>query len=536
MQVRSASCSRFVLTVSILAIALATFFAECAFAQNVLTYHNNNAHTGLNPAETTLTQSNVNVNTFGKLFVLTVDGLVDAEPLYISAIPVSGATHNVLIVATENDSVYAFDADSGKQLWHTSTLESGETPSDDRGCSQITPTIGVTATPVILHPKGTNGVIYVTAMSKNSSGNYFQRLHALDATTGNELYGGPATISAKYPGTGDSSSGGYVIFDPAQYAERGGLLAVDGLIYLAFTSHCDARPYTGWIMGYNPTTLAQETVIDVTPNGNEGSIWGAGSGLTADNEGNIFFLDANGIFDTTLNSSGFPSQGDYGNAFVRLTTSGGLAVADYFEMYNGPTESEDDVDFGSGGAILLPNLKDSSGSVQQLAAGAGKDGNLYLVDRTNMGKFNPNDNSNIYQELSGVLPGGCWNMPAYFDGRLYYGPVGSPILAFQFKNAKLHTTPVAQTPTSFEYPGATPSISSNGTQNAIVWAAENTDPAVLHAYNAATLDELYNTNQAANGRDHFGNGNKFITPMIINGKVYVGTTTGVGVFGLLNAK
>jgi hypothetical protein len=533
MQVRSASCPRLVFIVSILAVVLATVLAASAFAQNVLTYHNNNAHTGLNPSETTLTQSNVNVNTFGKLFVLTVDGPVDAEPLYISAVPVNGATHNVLIVATENDSVYAFDADAGTQLWHARTLESGEAPSDDRGCSQITPTIGVTATPVILRPVGSNGVIYVTAMSKNSSGDYFQRLHALDATTGNELYGGPATISAKYPGTGDSSSGGYVIFEPAQFAERGGLLAVNGLIYLAFTSHCDARPYTGWVMGYNPTTLAQETVIDVTPNGNEGSIWGAGSGLTADNEGNIFFLDANGIFDTTLNSSGFPSQGDYGNAFVRLTTKGGLAVADYFEMYNGPTESDEDVDFGSGGAILLPNLKDSSGNVWQLAAGAGKDSNLYLVNRTNMGKFNPNANS-IYQELSGVLPGGIWSMPAYFNGRLYYGPVGSPILAFQFKNAKLHPTPVAQTPTSFEYPGATPSISSNGTQNAVVWASENTNPAVLHAYNAATLDELYNTNQAANGRDHFGAGNKFITPMIINGKVYVGTTTGVGVFGLLS--
>ncbi len=531
MQVHSISCPRFASALSILAITLATV-AQFASAQNVLTYHNNNAHTGLNPAETTLTQSNVNVNTFGKLFVLTVDGLVDAEPLYLSAIPVNGATHNVLIVATENDSVYAFDADIGTQLWHISTLESGETPSDDRGCSQITPTIGVTATPVIIR-HGSNGAIYVTAMSKNSSGTYFQRLHALEATTGKELYGGPVTVSGTYPGSGDGSSGGNVIFDPAQYAERGGLLFADGLIYLAWTSHCDARPYTGWVMGYNPTTLAQETVIDVTPNGNEGSIWGAGSGLTADQDGNIFFLDANGIFDTTLNSSGFPSEGDYGNAFIRLTTSGGLAVADYFEMDNGPSESEDDVDFGSGGAILLPDQKDSSGNVWQLAAGAGKDGNLYLVNRTNMGKYSSSAN-NIYQELSGVLPGGIWSMPAFFNGRLYYGPVGSPILAFQFKDAKLKSAPVAQTSTSFEYPGATPSISSNGTQNAIVWASENTDPAVLHAYNALTLAELYNTNQASNGRDQFGAGNKFITPMIINGKVYVGTTTGVGVFGLLS--
>jgi hypothetical protein len=202
-------------------------------------------------------------------------------------------------------------------------------------------------------------------------------------------------------------------------------------------------------------------------------------------------------------------------------------------MDNGPTESDDDVDFGSGGAILLPPLKDASGNSWDLAAGAGKDGNLYIVNRNSMGEFNPNSN-NIYQELPGVLPGGMWAMPAYFDGHLYYGPVGSPIFAFQFKDAKLKAAAVAETANSFGYPGATPSISSSGTQNAILWASENTDPAVLHAYNALSLQELYNTNQAANGRDQFGDGNKFITPMIVNGKVYVGTTTGVGVFGLLS--
>jgi hypothetical protein len=509
--------------------------AAPSFSQNVLTYHNNNARTGLNAAETILTQSNVNVSTFGKLFVVTVDGLVDAEPLYLSAVPVNGSTHNVLIVATENDSMYAFDADHGTQLWHMSALEAGETPSDDRGCSQVTPTIGITSTPGISRPSGSNGVIYTVAMSKDSSGNYHQSLHALDATTGNELYKGPVEITGQYPGTGDNSSGGYVIFDPAQYEERAGILLADGLVYLSWTSHCDYRPYTGWVMGYNPRTLAQETVINVTPNANEGSIWGSGAGPAADDAGNIFFLDANGVFDATLNSSGFPSQGDYGNAFVRLTTKGGLAVADYFEMYNGQQESDDDVDLGSGGAILLPTVKDASGNSWELAAGAGKDGNLYVVNRNSMGKFNPNSNSN-YQTLSGVLPGGIWSMPAFFDGRLYFGPEGSPIYAFQFKNAMLKTSSVAQTATTFEYPGATPGISSNGGQNPIVWAAENTNPAVLHAYNALTLRELYNSNQAANGRDQFGAGNKFITPMIINGKVYVGTTTGVGVFGLLSPK
>jgi hypothetical protein len=516
----------------ILAIPLTVFLAVFAFPQDVLTYHNNNSHTGLDRGETTLTLNNVNVNTFGKLFTLTVDGPVDAEPLYLSAVPVNGKTHNLLIVVTENDSVYAFDADSGATLWHVSALKSGETPSDDHGCSQISPQIGITSTPVIRRPAGSNGVIYAVAMSKSSSGNYYQRLHALDAATGGELYGGPVAIYAKYPGTGDNSSGGDVIFDPAQYAERAALLLTGGNVYLSWTSHCDARPYTGWVMAYNAATLKQKNVINLTPNGNEGSIWGAGSGLTTDNNGNIFFLDANGIFDTTLNSKGFPSQGDYGNAFIRLATSVGLTVADYFEMYNGPTESGDDTDLGSGGILLLPNLEDS-GNTWQLAVGAGKDGNLYLVNRNHMGKYSSSAN-NIYQELSGALPGGIWSMPAYFDLHLYYGPVGSPIYAFQFKNAKLKTAPVAQTSTSFEYPGATPSISANGNQNAILWAAENSDPAILHAYNALTLAELYNSNQAPDGRDQFGAGNKFITPMISNGKVYVGTTTGVGVFGLLS--
>ena len=525
------------ISAAVFAVSLLAAGSYCAFAQNVLTYHNNNARTGLNAAETTLNLSNVNDSTFGKLFTLTVDGLVDAEPLYLSAEPIQGSgTHNLLIVATENDSVYAFDADTGSPIWQITTLKSGETPSDDRGCSQVTPEIGITSTPVISRPAGSNGVIYVVAMSKDSSGNYHQRLHALSATTGAEMYSGPVDIAAQYPGTGDNSSGGFVVFDPAQYKERSGLLLVGNMIYLTWASHCDIRPYTGWVMGYNATTLAQKTVINVTPNGNEGAIWGAGAGLTSDNEGNILFLDANGIFDTTLTSGGFPSSGDYGNAFIRLTAKGGLAVADYFEMDNGPQESDGDVDLGSGGAILLPAMKDASGNTWNLAAGAGKDTNLYVVNRGNMGKFNPNSNSAIYQELSGALPGGIWSMPAFSNGRLYFGPVGQPILEFEFKAARLQANPVAKTATTFGYPGATPSISSNKGGNAIVWATENTNPAVLHAYNATTLVELYNTSQASGGRDQFGAGNKFITPMIVNGKVYVGTTTGVGVFGLLSDK
>ena len=504
-----------------------------SFCQDVLTYHDNNSRTGLNSSETILTPSNVNFATFGKLFTATVDGLVDAQPLYLSKVTVQGSPHNLLIVATEHDSLYAFDADDGELLWHISTLKSGETTSDDRGCAQVTPEIGITSTPAIVRPAGSNGVIYTVAMSKTSSGIYRQRLHALDAATGKELYNGPVDIAAKFPGVGDNNSGGYVIFDPGQYEERAGLLFSKGVIYLTWTSHCDIRPYTGWIMGYDAIKLVQKTVLNLTPNGKEGSIWGAGAGPAADTSGNMFLLDANGTFDASLNAYGFPSSGDYGNAFLKLSTTRGIAVADYFEMSNGQQESEEDKDLGSGGVILLPDMQDSSGTVWQLAAGAGKDSNLYLVDRNSMGKFDPSSN-NIYQELTGVLPGGIWSTPAYFNNRLYYGPVGQPILAFQFQNGKLLNAPVARTTNTFIYPGASPSISSNPQgSNAVVWAAENLNHAVLHAYNANTLVELYNSNQAPGGRDHFGSGNKFITPMIANGKVYVGTKTGVGVFGLL---
>jgi hypothetical protein len=284
-------------------------------------------------------------------------------------------------------------------------------------------------------------------------------------------------------------------------------------------------------MGYSESTLAQTSVLNVTPNGNEGAIWMAGAGLAADTSGNIYFLDANGDFDTNLNAGGFPSNGDYGNAFMKLSTSGGLAVADYFEMDNQASENGSDTDLGSGGLIVLPDLSDGLGHTLHLAVGAGKDSNLYVVNRDSMGKFSSSNNS-IYQQLSGALPGGVWSMPAYFNNAIYYGSVGSPIQAFTITNAKLSTNATAQTPTSYGYPGATPSVSANGASNGIVWAVENNSPAVLHAYNATNLNELYNSNQAGN-RDQFGSGNKYITPMIVNGKVFVGAPNGVAVFGLL---
>jgi hypothetical protein len=505
--------------------------------KGVLTYHNDNLRTGRNSIESTLTLKNVNSTTFGKLFVIPTDGLVDAEPLYAPNISIPGnGTHNVLFVATENDTVYGFDADSGTNLWQVTMLAGGEVPSDDRGCSQVTPEIGVTSTPVGDLSEGPHGTIYVVAMSKDSSSNYHQRLHALDITTGAEEFGGPVEIVAQYPGTGDNSQNGYVVFDPKQYKERAGLLLVNHIVYTTWASHCDDRPYTGWIISYNEGTLAQQSVLNVTPNGNEGAIWGAGAGPAADTSGNIYFLDANGTFDTSLNGSGFPANGDYGNAIMKLSTKKGrLAVSDYFNMYNTVTESGADEDLGSGGAMIVPNFKDSDGVLHELVVGAGKDSNIYMANRTNMGKFNPNNNSQIYQEVTGALAGSVYSAPAFDGKRIYYGAVGDSIKAFSFNGSGLlNTTPASQTNTQFGYPGATPSISGSSKGNLILWATENTSPAVLHAYNGNNLAvELYNSSQAAGGRDNFGDGNKFITPMIANGKVYVGTMSGVGVLGLL---
>jgi len=513
-------------------------------APNVLTYHNDLARTGQNLAETTLTTSNVNSATFGKLFQATLDGVVDAQPLYVASVSIpSQGMHNVLIVATENDSLYALDADTGAELWKSTLLAAGETPSDDRGCGQVTPQIGITSTPVISLKGGrSESAIFAVAMSKDASQwwrraalwNYHQRLHKVSLNTGNPL-AAAVEITAQYPGTGEDSSGGYALFDPKQYKERSGLLLLGGVVYLGWASHCDYAPYTGWIMGYNATTLAQTSVIDVTPNGAEGAIWGAGAGLAADSSGYIYFLDANGTFDTTLNAQGFPSNGDFGNAFIKLSARGGqLTVADYFTMYNTTAESDADEDLGSGGALVLPDMTDADGQVQHLAIGAGKDSNIYLVNRDNMGKFSPTGDGAIYQELDGALPGGIWSMPAYYQGRVYFGAVGGPIRAFQFSNALLSSTPVSTTGTQFPYPGATPSISANGAANGILWAVENNTPAVLHAYLASNLaEELYNTSQAPNGRDQFGAGNKFMVPTIAKGKVYVGTPNGVAAFGLL---
>jgi len=497
---------------------------------DILTYKYDLSRSGSNTTESVLTASNVNATSFGLLRFLPADGKVDAQPLYLSGLTVNGATHNVVYVASENDTVYAYDADSGAVLWQVSLLGSGEAASDGVGCDQVTPTIGVTSTPVIDRTAGAHGTMFVVAMSRNTgNSSYHQRLHALDVTTGAELLNGPVDISASYP-----VLGGTTTFDPQAYEERAALLLSQGTVYTSWTSHCDQPPYSGWVIAYSEATLAQTQVFNAAPNsgGFGPAIWMAGGGPAADSAGNVYLLTANGAFETNLDGNGFPNQHDYGNSFLKLTSSGtSLTVADYFAMSNEVVESTNDQDLGSGGILLLPDLTDSGGTTRHLAVGAGKDGNLYVVNRDSMGKFSSAGN-NIWQQLTAALGGGIWSTPAYFNQTLYYGPSGGQLVSFSIVDAKLNAG--TQSSASFTYPGTAPAVSANGTANGIVWAHENANPAVLHAYAAGNLtQELYNSSQAANGRDQYGAGNKFITPVVADGKVFVGATNGVAVFGLL---
>jgi hypothetical protein len=495
---------------------------------NVLTWHNDNGRTGQNVQETTLTPANVNAVTFGKVAVLNVDGKVDAQPLYVQGVPIPGqGVHNVLYVATEHGSLYAFDADTFAILRQVSLLGANESPSDDHNCGQVTPEIGITATPAIDLHVGAVGTIYVVAQSKDKNRQYHHRLHALDLATLTEQFGGPVEVQASATGSGVEN-----VFNPMVHTERPGLLIANGTVYTSWGSHCDGDAYAGWVMGYAQTTLAQTSVLNLVPNGNDGGIWSAGAGPAADANGNVFLLTGNGTFDTVLNSSGFPSRNNFGNAFVKLSTGGRLAVNDYFTMTNTVAESNADEDLGSGGLMLLPPLDDGKGAggTVSLVVGAGKDGNIYVLDQANMGKFNATTDA-IYQLMRHELPGGAWSSPAWFNGRLYYGGVGDNLKAFEFKGGAFSLA--SKSSISFPYPGATPSISANGSANGIVWAVENQNTAVLHAYDARDLStELYNSNQQGDGRDHAGSGNKFIVPTIANGKVFVGTTNGVTVFGL----
>ena len=506
------------------------FTASALWGQAVLTWHNDLARTGQDLVETVLAPSNVNSTNFGLLALLGVDGLVDAQPLYVPSVVISAVKHNVVYVVTENDTLYAFDADTFGTppvlpLWSLPLLGASETASDsDNGCGQVGSEVGITSTPAIDLTQGPNGTIYVVAMTKDNSGHYHDRLHAVDLATGAEQSGWPIEVAATFP-----NIGGTVTFVPQNYKERAALLISNGIIYTTWASNCDAGTYYGWVIGYNQTTQAQ-VILNLTPNGSDGAIWQAGAGPAADAGGNLYFLMANGTFDApppVLTAGGFPAHGDYGNAFMNLSTINGVTVQDYFTMHNTVDESNGDQDLGSGGAILLPTLNDALGKPHALAVGAGKDGNAYVVDRNNMGKFNASSNA-VYQQFG--LGGGVFSSPAWFNNTLYYGAVGQPIRSYPYSGGSFGSAS-SHTSASFGYPGATPSISANGSANGIVWAVDSSS-STLYALDASNLNELYDSTQAGS-RDSFGSSTKFATPTVANGKVYVGTSNSVAVFGLL---
>lgn len=515
---------------------VASLEGRSLLSADVLTYHNDNARDGTTSQETALTPHDVNTATFGKVGFFAVDGKVDAQPLYKAGVAIRGrGVHDVLFVATERDSVYAFDAHTGATLWHASVLGRGETPSDPRGGGQVIPVIGITATPVI---DPAHGTIDVVAMSKRVAGGratYFQRLHALDLATGRDQVA-PAAIDAAitYPGRGPGGNGSVVAFDPKQYKERDALLLLNGVVYTSWSSHSDQAPYTGWIIGFDARTLRVASVLNINPNGTPrtsvngdgsgNSFWNSGDGPAADAAGNLYNLSANGPFD--------PAVGDYGDAFIKAATAGGLRVVDYFAPANQQAEADVDEDLGSSG-IVLTDVRGGNGIIRHLAIGSGKDGNIYVVDRDNLGQFHRGGDA-IYQEIPNGVGGGEFSAPAAFNGQVYFGGVGDNLRAYRFTNGILGRAPASRSGNTFAYPGTSPAISANGATGGIAWAMNNGgDGAVLYAYDAADLGrQLYGSDQAANGRDRFGVGNKFITPMIADGRVYVGTTNGVAVFGL----
>jgi hypothetical protein len=468
----------------------------------------------------------------------TVDGRIDGEVLYVGQISISGQTKNVIYIATENDTVYAVDADSisgttATVLWSTSLVPSGEMPAlneqSPSPCGNISPT-GVEGTPVI--DRGRNA-IYAVAKTMNSTTNttQFFRIHALDLTNGNELFGGPTTVTATYPGTAGNVSGGIVTFSAREQSNRPALLETGNNIYVAFGGqYGDCGEYSGFLMSYNADTLALTDAIDLNPNSSEGGMWNSGAGPSADVAGSIYVATANTGDDSSIGPN------DYPNSVVRITNSGALAVADYFTPYNAETLDLEDLDLGSAGVLILPDLVDSQSVVHHYAAAAGKDGNMYVVDRDNLGQFNMSMNNTV--QTIAINGSGAVNRnystPAYFNDNVYVCPTGETLKAFAISNALLSTSATMQTTPAIGTSGFT--ISSNGNSNGIVWAIQPTNGhGVLYAFDASNLSSmLYASNQASGNRDQTAQilGN-FHTPTVANGKVYLGTGSTVAVFGLL---
>jgi len=500
---------------------------------DVVTHHYDAARTGTNTQETILTPANVNSTTFGKVAEFSVDGQIDGQILYLHQVAIPGAGNkNVLYFATENDSVYAVDADSissasATVLWKTRALPAGEVPltPSDAGCGYINP-VGIMSTPVIDRSRN---AIYVVASSKDGSGNVSHRLHALDLTTGAELFGGPTTITATFPGTGGNSSGGTVTFLTKAQQERAALLESNGTIYTSWSGYDgDCGNYSAWVISFSADTLARTGAIDLVPSTAGAGIWLGGGGPAADAAGNVYFPTGNAFGGNTPGI-----KNDYGDTFVKLGPSVPLAVADYFAPSNAISNDNLDADFGSAAALLLPdNLVDSGGVARNLAVVAGKDGSMYVVDRGNMGQYSAIAN-NVYQAFASDGHDN-FSSPIYFNGRVYIGPSGLPLRAFTITQAKLSASPTSQTAFTFGSNGTVPSASANGTANGIVWALDRESRNFL-AYDATDLTKLlYDSSTAAGGRDSFSNvGGHFITPMVANGRVYFGTGSTVAVFGLL---
>ncbi|HEY7291368.1 MAG TPA: putative collagen-binding domain-containing protein [Vicinamibacterales bacterium] len=505
-----------------------------------------NIRTGLNPAETVLSPANVNSSQFGKLYSYSIDGVSDASPLYVANVSVPGkGLRNVVYVATEHDSVYAFDADGIQTapLWQVSfiTPAQGVTtvpPGDTGECCDISPEIGITGTPVI--DPATN-TLYVVAKTKEVSAgttSYVHRLHALDITTGAEKLGGPRVIQASVSGTGDGAAGGRVAFISLHENQRSALLLNNGVVYIAFASHGDNPPYHGWVLGYSASTLQQVMTFNSTPNGEGGGIWQSGDGIAADANGNLFFVTGDGTFDA--NSGGV----DYGDSIVKINPAGTLL--DYFTPHDQATMDANDIDLGSGGTILLP---DQPGAHPHLALSAGKNGTIYVVDRDNLGHYRSGNDSQIVQSIVNTFPGGTYitgnfKAPVYWNGYLYFSADADYVKAFRLSNGQINTTPASQSSFVVNYPGSTLGMSSNGAADAVLWVIERVDvnpvgsgvrgPGILHAFDATNLaNELYASDQAANGRDGLDFAAKWAAPLVANGKVFVATNSRLTVFGLL---
>lgn len=509
-------------------------FTRLAWTQAaVLTYHNDVQRTGQNLSETILTPANVSVATFGKVFSFPVLGNIYAQPLYMPGVSLPGkGVHNVVFVATENDSVYAFDAGGNPStpLWRRSFLDPAQgitsVPQSDVG-GPITPEYGITGTPVI---DATTGTMYLVTFTKEN-GSYVQRLHALDITSGKDKSGSPVVIAASVKGTGVGNDGqGNIPFQPKIQLQRPALLLSGGVVYIAWGSFNDMGPYHGWIMGYSAATLQQVAVWNSTPDGAAGSIWQGGSGLAQDPAGNLWVMTGNGTFDVNLGGR------DYGESMVKLAfTNPGLKAINYFTPFNEQKLNDSDQDLGSGGIMLLPL---QNAPVPRLGIGAGKGGTIYLVNRSNPGQFHVGDDSQIVQSIAhgaGIASSNNnFSTPAYWNENVYFLGNNDVLRQYPMSGGLLQTPAITGTHV-YGFPGATPAVSGNGNTNGIVWTLERIPlgNAVLHAYDASNVArELYNSNQSGT-RDQFGAVVKFVVPTVANGKVYVGAKGHLVLFGLL---